>query len=516
MRSPIALVILDGWGYETRTQGNAILAAHKPFWDKMWQEFAHTLIIPYGKRVGLPIGQMGNSEVGHLNIGAGRIVRMDISRIDYAIESGELFTNPEICAAMEYVQKTGGAFHLMGLVSDGGVHSHQEHLYALLEMAKQKGLSNVYVHAFTDGRDTAPESGAGFVANLIEKMRSIGVGELASISGRYYSMDRDKRWERTKLAYDMLVHAQGRPARSGVEAIKQSYAEGITDEFIQPIVIVRDDGSPVATIKDGDSVFFFNFRADRARQITRALTEDGFTGFERGYRPQIHFLCMSQYDADFALPVAFGPLKIDNILANIFAANGLRNLRIAETEKYAHVTFFFNGGVEEAFPLERRILIPSPKVATYDLKPEMSAIEVTDTIVREIDKGETDVFIVNFANADMVGHTGVMQAAVQAIQVLDGCLKRVVDALLKVGGRAIITADHGNSEKMIDYDTGEPYTAHTVDNPVPLILVDPNFHGRLREGGALEDVAPTLLGMLGIHPPAEMTGKDLRSVVNEI
>ncbi|MCS6886209.1 MAG: 2,3-bisphosphoglycerate-independent phosphoglycerate mutase [Acidobacteriota bacterium] len=513
---PVALIILDGWGYETRREGNAILAAHKPFWDSMWERFAHTLVIPYGKRVGLPVGQMGNSEVGHLNIGAGRIVRMDISRIDCAIESGDLFTNPALCAAMQHVQQTGGALHFFGLVSDGGVHSHQEHLYALIRMAKEKSLDRVYVHAFTDGRDTSPEAGAGYVAQLLDKMKQIGVGKLASVCGRYYAMDRDKRWERTQLAYDMLVRGQGKQTTDPVAALQESYAEGVTDEFIKPIVVLGDDGFPVATVRDGDSVIFFNFRADRARQLTRALTEENFAGFDRGQKPNIHFVCMTQYDADFNLPVAFEPVQIKNILADVFAERGLRNLRIAETEKYAHVTFFFNGGVEEPFPLERRILIPSPKVATYDLKPEMSAFEVTDTIVREIERGETEVFIINYANADMVGHTGVMDAAVKAIEVLDKCLERVITALLRVGGKAIITADHGNSEKMIDYETGEPYTAHTIDNPVPLIVVDPDFYGRLREGGALEDVAPTLLGLLGIKPPSEMTGRDLRSLTTEI
>jgi 2,3-bisphosphoglycerate-independent phosphoglycerate mutase len=515
-KGPVALIILDGWGFETRSEGNAIKLAHKPFWDQLWQNYSHTLIVPYGPRVGLPIGQMGNSEVGHLNMGAGRIVRMDISRIDHAIETGEFFTNPALKDAMEHTQKTGGALHLMGLVSEGGVHSSQDHIYALLQMAKQSGLSRVFVHAFTDGRDTAPDSGQHFLAKLLAKMKEIGVGEIASITGRYYAMDRDKRWERTSQAYEMMVHGKGLHAVDPLQAVRDSYQKGVTDEFIKPIVITRPGGEPVATIKDGDSVIFFNFRADRARQITRALTEAEFDGFVRGERPLIHYVCMSQYDATFQLPAAFLPVKVHNILAEILAANNLRNLRIAETEKYAHVTFFFNGGVEKTFPGEKRILIPSSKVATYDMKPEMSAFEVADTICKEIERGETDVYIINFANADMVGHTGIMDAAVKAIEVLDQCLNRVISALLKVGGRAIITADHGNAEKMIDYETGEPYTAHTIENPVPFIMVDPEFHGKLREGGALEDIGPTLLGMLGIRQPADMTGRDLRSLNKEI
>lgn len=515
-KGPIALLILDGWGFETRNQGNAIYMAHKPFWDHLWQDSPHTLIVPFGTRVGLPKGQMGNSEVGHLNMGAGRIVRMDISRIDHAIETGELFTNPALTAGMEHVQKSGGALHFMGLVSDGGVHSLQEHLYALLTMAKKHGLDRVYVHAFTDGRDTAPESGQNYLQQLLDKMQSLGVGQLASVCGRYYAMDRDKRWDRVELAYRMMVKGEGRSTTNPVEAVRQSYQEGVTDEFIKPIVVTQPDGNPVAKISDGDAVIFFNFRADRAREITRALTEKEFTGFDRGTPPQIHYVCMSQYDATFPLPMAFPPTAVHNILAEVFAAHHLRNMRIAETEKYAHVTFFFNGGVEETFPGEQRILIPSPKVATYDLKPEMSALEVTDALCREIEKGSADVYIVNFANADMVGHTGILAAAIKAVETIDKCLNRIINTLLKVQGKAIITADHGNAEKMIDYETGDPYTAHTITNPVPFIVVDPEFHGKLREGGALEDVGPTLLGMLGINPPPEMTGKDLRSIINEV
>lgn len=513
---PVALIILDGWGYETRTEGNAIYLANKPYWDHMWETYAHSLIIPYGQRVGLPVGQMGNSEVGHLNMGAGRIIRMDISRIDHAIETGELFTNPVLVEALEHTQKTGGALHFMGLMSDGGVHSLQSHLYELVKMAKDHGLSKVFIHAFTDGRDTAPDSAVRYIAELLNKLNKIGVGKLASICGRYYAMDRDKRWERVEQAYKMMVNGEGKHAQDAIKAVQESYQEHVTDEFIKPTVIVEENGSPVGKIQDGDSVIFFNFRADRAREITRALTQAEFSDFERGTAPKIHYVCMTQYDATFPLPIAFSPQTVHNILAEIFAANNLRNLRIAETEKYAHVTFFFNGGVEQTFPNERRILIPSPKVSTYDLKPEMSALAVTDALCHEIMHGGADVFIVNFANADMVGHTGILDAAVKAVETLDKCLERIIGALLKVGGRAIITADHGNAEKMIDYDTGQPYTAHTITNAVPLIYVDPGFHGKLRENGALEDIAPTLLGMLGVSQPADMTGRDLRSLNKEV
>lgn len=516
MPAPIALIIFDGWGYETRTEGNAILMAQKPCWDNLWSTYAHSLIIPYGQRVGLPIGQMGNSEVGHLNMGAGRIVRMDISRIDHAIETGEFASNPAFLAAMAHAQETGGALHLMGLMSDGGVHSLQTHLYALVALAKAQGLKKIYIHAFTDGRDTAPDSAQHYIEQLLAKLKELGAGELASICGRYYAMDRDKRWERVEQAYNMMVCGVGRKTTDGLAAVRDSYAAGVTDEFIQPIVLTSDGETPIATIKDGDSVIFFNFRADRAREITRALTDVEFTGFNRGAAPQTHYVCMSQYDESLTLPIAFPPHHIHNILAEVLAAHHMRNLRIAETEKYAHVTFFFNGGVEQSFPGERRILIPSPKVSTYDLKPAMSAVEVTDALCREIEQGSADVYIVNFANADMVGHTGVLAATINAIEVLDKCLNRVITSLLKVGGRAIITADHGNAEKMIDYETKAPYTAHTITTPVPLIVVDPSFHGKLRENGALEDVVPTLLGMLDINPPTEMTGRDLRSLNKEI
>ncbi|HLG16653.1 MAG TPA: 2,3-bisphosphoglycerate-independent phosphoglycerate mutase [Blastocatellia bacterium] len=506
--TPLALIILDGFGYSPRREGNAIALARTPHFDDWFENYPNTLIDGSGKSVGLPPGQMGNSEVGHLNIGAGRIVRMDISRIDHSIETGDFFNNPALLAAMDHARSNDSVLHLMGLVSHGGVHSWHEHLYALLRLAKHRGAGRVFVHAFLDGRDTPPDAGAEYVEELIGKTREYGIGQLASVIGRYYAMDRDRRWERTEKAYRLLVSGEGRRRRDPVAAIREYYAEGITDEFMKPIVIAPDDEKPVATIADRDSVIFFNFRADRARQLTRALTEEGFDGFARGRRPVVHFVCMTQYNREFPLPVAFGPVHHEEILADVLARAGLRNLRIAETEKYAHVTFFFNGGVETEFPGERRILIPSPKVATYDLKPEMSACEVTAAVVKAIEEGEFDVVIMNYANADMVGHTGVLDAAIKAIETIDACVGRVVEAVRAKGGAVIITADHGNAEQMIDPETSAPFTAHTT-NPVPLILVD-DYRGRLREGGSLRDIAPTMLGLLGLGKPVQMTGEDLR------
>ena len=506
--TPLALIILDGFGYSARREGNAIALARTPHLDEWFQQYPHTLIQGSGHAVGLPSGQMGNSEVGHLNIGAGRIVRMDISRIDAAIEDGSFFTNSALIDAMQAAKPAGSALHLMGLVSHGGVHSWDEHLYALLRMAKQNGVDRVFIHAFLDGRDTPPESGAGFVAELIQKTREYGVGQVASVIGRYFAMDRDKRWDRIEKAYRLLVSADGRPRIGPVAAIREYYAEGITDEFMKPIAIVDAGGKPVATVRDHDSVIFFNFRADRARETTMAFTGRDFTGFDRGHRLDIRFTCMTQYDRNFDLPVAFEPQHHEMILADVMAQNGLRNLRIAETEKYAHVTFFFNGGEEAEFPGEKRILIPSPKVATYDLQPEMSAVQVTDGVVRAIESGEFDVYIMNYANADMVGHSGVLPAAINAVETIDTCLGRVVDAIRARSGNVIITADHGNAEQMIDPETGEPFTAHTT-YPVPLLLIG-NYHGKLAEGGSLQDIAPTMLGILGIAQPSQMTGHDLR------
>lgn len=506
--TPLVLIILDGFGYSPAREGNAIARANTPHFDEWYKSYPNTLVEASGQYVGLRPGQMGNSEVGHLNIGAGRIVRMDTSRIDHSIETGEFFQNPALVEAMDYANSRKSNLHLMGLVSRGGVHSSQEHLYALLRMAKDRKVDRIFVHAFLDGRDTAPDSGAGFVAELVDTMNEYRTGKIASIVGRYYAMDRDKRWERTEQAYRLLRHGEGRKRRDPVEAIRESYAEGITDEFVKPIAIVGEDDEPVAPIRDRDSVIFFNFRADRARQITRAFTEDPFEFFDRGHKPDLRYTCMTYYDRQFALPVAFGPEHHEQILADVFAESGLRNLRIAETEKYAHVTFFFNGGVEPPFAGEERILIPSPRVATYDLQPEMSAYGITDEVVKQVASGRFDVVIMNYANADMVGHTGNLDATIKAVEVIDECLGRVVEATRAKHGTAIITADHGNAEQMIDPVTGKIFTAHTI-NPVPVILID-EYGGKLREGGSLRDIAPTMLGILGLTKPAQMTGRDLR------
>jgi 2,3-bisphosphoglycerate-independent phosphoglycerate mutase len=505
--TPIVLIVLDGFGYSAEREGNAIALARTPHFDEWYKEYPNTLIEASGQYVGLKAGQMGNSEVGHLNIGAGRVVRMDTSRIDHAIETGEFFRNDILIQAMEHAKSRASALHFIGLVSHGGVHSSQEHLYALLRMARERNVDRVFVHAFLDGRDTAPDSGAVYVAELLDKMREYAIGRVASIVGRYYAMDRDKRWERTEQAYRLLRYGEGSARRDPVEAIRESYGYGVTDEFVKPILIV-DDNAPVATIRDGDSVIFFNFRSDRARQITRAFTEDDFTFFDRGPKPEIRFTCMTYYDRQFLLPVAFGPEHHDRILADVFADAGLKNLRIAETEKYAHVTFFFNGGVEPVFSGEERILIPSPRVATYDLQPEMSAYGITDEVVSQIGSERFDAVIMNYANADMVGHTGNLEATIKAIEVIDECLGRVVAATRAKGGTVIITADHGNAEQMIDPVTGQIFTAHTT-NPVPVILIDENRR-KLREGGSLRDIAPTMLGVLGLPKPEQMTGQDLR------
>jgi 2,3-bisphosphoglycerate-independent phosphoglycerate mutase len=511
-RGPLALIIIDGWGYRPEREGNAIALAAKPFYDELVEKYPHTLLEASGSRVGLPAGVMGNSEVGHLNMGSGRVVRMDVSRIDYAIETGEFFINPVLVEAMELAKSGGKALHLMGLISDGQVHSSQEHLYALLRMAKERGLQRVYVHCFLDGRDTPPASAYGYVEALQVKCGEIGAGRIASIIGRFYAMDRDKRWERTERAYKVLVHAEGERAIDPVEAIKRSYERNVTDEFVEPIVIERETKEPVAVMEDGDSVIFFNFRPDRARQITRALTEPGFGAFPTSQRPTVRLVCFTQYDATFNLPVAFGPQSHQNVLAEVFGNLGVRNFRLAETEKYAHVTYFFNGGVEQEYPCERRLLVPSPKVMTYDLEPAMSAFKVTDKVLRAIDEGETDVFIVNFANPDMVGHTGKLDKTIEACQYVDTCLGWITKAMRQRRGITLITADHGNAEQMIDLQTGHPHTAHTT-NLVPFHLIDEASVGlKLRDGAALEDVAPTLLGLLGLETSAEMTGRDLREL----
>ncbi len=520
-RGPLALIILDGWGYTQEREGNAIALAQTPFYDELLEKYPHTLIEASSTCVGLPANVMGNSEVGHLNMGSGRVIMTDVRRIDYSVETGQILSNEALVSAMDGALARGGALHLMGLLSDGLVHSSLEHLYALLGMAKERGLKRVYVHCFLDGRDTPPMSSYGYVEALQKKTAELGCGRIASVVGRYYAMDRDNRWERTRRAYDLLVHAEGERVIDPVEAIKKSYERGITDEFVEPVVVTRardeqngapsETNEPVATIKDGDSVIFYNFRADRARQITRALAVEAFDGFPVEDRPRIDYVCFTVYDKTFGLPVAYPQLQHNNILADVFAGLGVRNYRLAETEKYAHVTYFFNGGTEREFPHERRLLVPSPKVATYDLMPEMAAFKITDKVLRAIDENETDVFIVNFANPDMVGHTGNLKQTIEAVQYVDTCLGWITKALRTRRGTCLITADHGNCEVMLDRTTGQPHTAHTT-NPVPFHLIAEGLSGlKLRpDGGSLQDVAPTMLGLLGIEQPPDMTGTDLR------
>ena len=503
-----ALLILDGFGINPNHEGNAIYQAGTPNIDALKEKYCHTAIGASGLDVGLPDGQMGNSEVGHTNIGAGRVVYQELTRITKSIQDGDFFENKAFLDAIASAKKNGGKLHLMGLCSDGGVHSHLEHAYGLLRLAKQQGI-DAYFHCFMDGRDVPPSSGKGYIQQLEKAMAEIGCGEVATVSGRYYAMDRDNRWERVEKAYNALC-GQGITASSAEEAMQQSYDNGKTDEFVEPTVIVKD-GKPVAVIESGDAVIFFNFRPDRARELTRTLIEPEFSGFERmgGYKP-VSFVSMTQYDATFTnLEVAFKPQSLKNTLGAYVADKGIAQLRIAETEKYAHVTFFFNGGVEQPCEGEDRALIPSPKVATYDLKPEMSAYEVTEEAVKRIKSGKYGLMVLNFANCDMVGHTGVMEAAMAAVKTVDECVGKVMDAILSMGGKALITADHGNADQMIDPATGGAFTAHTT-NPVPLIVVDPEQpKHELRTGGRLADLAPTLLQMMGLEKPAEMTGESL-------
>jgi 2,3-bisphosphoglycerate-independent phosphoglycerate mutase len=508
--TPLALIIIDGWGYSSIREGNAIALAATPYYDELTESYPHTLLEASGARVGLPVGVMGNSEVGHLNLGAGRVIRMDVSRVDYEIATGGFSKNEVLVAAMEGVAKRKTALHLMGLVSDGQVHSSLEHLYALLRMAKAHGLERVYVHCFLDGRDTPPSSAVDYVSRLQKQIAEIGVGRIATLVGRYYAMDRDKRWERIQRAYELLLHGQGERATDPLSAITQAYERGLTDEFVEPVVIVDPSGEPVATIKDEDAVIFFNFRPDRARQLTRALSIAGFNEFPVLVRPKIHFVCFTLYDRTFPLPIAFGPHEHQSVLAEVWGNSEVRNYRLAETEKYAHVTYFFNGGVEKEYPSERRLLVPSSKIATYDLQPKMSVFKVTDQVLRGIEENQTDVFVINFASPDMVGHTGKLDKTIEACQYVDICLGWITRAIRRAGGVTLITADHGNAEQMINLETGQPHTAHT-SNPVPLHLIDEASRGlKLREGGALEDVAPTILGLLGMAKPIEMTGRDLR------
>ena len=500
-KTPTTLIIMDGYGMPTGKAGDAVTAAKTPRLDGFFQEFAHTTLLASGLDVGLPAGQMGNSEVGHTNIGAGRVVFQDLPRITKSISDGDFFTNPAYCHAMDACLEQGTSLHLMGLLSDGGVHSHLEHLFALLKMAKDKGLEKVYIHAFLDGRDVSPTSGADFVARTVAACEEIGAGKIATVMGRYYAMDRDKRWDHVEQAYDAMVYGESAHYNaSPVAAVKESYAAGVTDEFVEPVVCDRD-----GTISDHDSVIFFNFRPDRAREITRTLVDPAFDGFTRQYFP-VKFVCNTEYDATMPnVEVAYPRKLVTNGLGEYLSQMGLTQLRIAETEKYAHVTFFFNGGSETVFPGEDRVLVPSPKVATYDLQPEMSAVEVCDKCVERIESGAYDVIILNFANGDMVGHTGVYEAAVKAIETVDTCVGRVVDATLKMGGIAMITADHGNAEQMEEPD-GSPMTAHTT-NPVPFILCGAG--SELRADGRLADIAPTILDVMGLACPEEMDGKTL-------
>ena len=506
-KRPVVLMVLDGYGLNERTEGNAIAMANTPVMDKLMKECPFVKGQASGLAVGLPDGQMGNSEVGHMNIGAGRIIYQDLTRITKAIADGDFFKNKALLAAMDNCKKNDSDLHLWGLLSDGGVHSHIEHLYGLLEMAKKQGLTKVYVHAFLDGRDTPPASGKDYIQQLQDKMDEIGVGKIASLSGRYYAMDRDNNWDRVQKAYDSLTKGEGVQAENAVQAMEDSYAKEVTDEFVLPTVIT-ENGKPLSVVKENDSVIFFNFRPDRAREMTRAFCDDKFTGFDRPFI-KTTFVCFKDYDETIPNKlIAFEKEHITNTFGEYLAKCGKKQLRLAETEKYAHVTFFFNGGVEVPNKGEDRILVKSPAVATYDLQPEMSAPEVGEKLVEAIKSDKYDVIIINFANPDMVGHTGVQAAAVQAIETVDGCVGRAVEALKEVDGQMFICADHGNAEQLIDYETGEPWTAHTT-NPVPFILVNADPKYTLRENGCLADIIPTLIQLMGMEQPADMTGESL-------
>ncbi|MCL4424773.1 MAG: 2,3-bisphosphoglycerate-independent phosphoglycerate mutase [Firmicutes bacterium] len=535
---PVGLIVLDGWGLSAATEGNAIAQARKPVMDRLYRDYPHSRLLAHGEAVGLTDDQMGNSNVGHLNLGAGRIVYQDLVRISKSIREGAFFQNPVLLKAFALAEQAGGAVHLLGLLSDGGVHSHQEHLYALLEMARRRGFTRVFVHPFLDGRDTPPTSARGYMEHLLRVMGEKGVGQVATVMGRYYAMDRDRRWERTRLAYQALVHGVGELAPDPLTALGAAYAREETDEFVKPVVIVGKSTGPREVAKGGtigpkDTVIFFNFRADRARQITRALADPDFSAFSRGPSPlsdrplavaspgaraeesrtlfPLYLAGFTQYDESFPLPSAFPPQSLKNTFGEVISRAGLKQLRIAETEKYAHVTFFFNGGEETPFPGEKRLLIPSPKVATYDQRPEMSAREVTEALLGEIKKGNFDFFLLNYANPDMVGHTGVLEATVRAIEVVDQCLGQVVATVRQAGGAAMIVGDHGNAECMVDPKTGEPHTAHT-SNPVPCLLVDDSRREVILRNGVLSEVAPTLLEILGLEKPGEMDRESLISI----
>ena len=516
---PVLLIVLDGWGNGPVDPGNAVLAANTPEMDRLLATYPSASLRCSGRDVGLPTGQMGNSEVGHLNLGAGFIVYQSITRIDAAIEDGSFSANPAFHGAIDHARDTGHALHLIGLIGDGGVHASQEHLLALLRLARDQDVQQVYVHAIMDGRDTPPHSGLGFMNDLLESMREIGVGRVATISGRYYAMDRDRRWERTKKAYDAIVRGVGVKATDPSAAIQTSYDAGVTDEFIDPLVLLGADGKPVATIKDGDSVIVFNFRSDRPRQIVHAIADPAFDGFDRGeVLTDLSVVTMTEYQRGLPVQVAFPPQNVEVPLARVISDAGKTQFHTAETEKYAHVTYFLNGGREEPFPGEDRKLVPSPKVATYDLQPEMSAAGVRDAIIGALASGTYDFIMANFANGDMVGHTGVFSVAVKAVETVDACLSEVLDHVLVQGGAAIVTADHGNAEEMLIPGTDQVWTAHTT-NPVPVVLVVPDStalrQSTLRPDGLLADVAPTILQLMGITPPEQMTGKSLISSDSE-
>ena len=503
----LVLAILDGWGLSEHKRGNAMARAQLPTFGKLYSRYPWVSLEASGARVGLPKGQMGNSEVGHLNIGAGRIVCHDITRIDHSIVSGEFFQNEKIRHLLQAARSQ--CLHLLGLVSEGGVHSHMRHLVALLRFAHQEGVKQVFIHAFTDGRDTSPTGGRNYLRQVAAETRRLGVGRVASVSGRYYAMDRDNRWQRTEKAYRAIVEGRSEKRfRDPIEGIDLSYRGQVTDEFIDPFVTVDENGQPVGRLLENHAAMFFNFRADRARQLTRAVTLEEFDHFQRTQRPTQNFLTMTEYDQSLNLPMAFSPIRLHRILVKLFSEYEVKNLRLAETEKDAHVTYFFNGGEEQPFPGEERILIPSPKVSTYDLRPEMSAPEITDRLLYELDRQCYQAVVLNFANADMVGHTGVLEATTKAVEVIDKCMALIYQKVQRIGGIMMITADHGNAEQMIDPETDEVHTAHTT-NPVPFILVDDHCRQKLRQGGAMEDIAPTVLQYLEIEKPSEMTGQSL-------
>ena len=504
----VVLVVIDGFGYREEREGNAIALANAPAWNRLWARFPRTLLQASGRAVGLPTGQMGNSEVGHLNLGAGRVVKQDLVRITEAVEDGSFFANAALVSACDSAKQGGGTLHLMGLLGDGGVHAHEEHLFALVDLAERRGVRNVAIHALLDGRDTLPTSALDFMRRTMARIGNRA--RIASVGGRYFGMDRDRRWERVRKWYDVAVRGIGPSAPDPVTAIQAAYGRGTTDEFVDPVVI-NEGGAPVAPIRDGDALVCFNFRSDRMRQILRALTESGFDGFDTGTRPGVSVTTMTLYDRTFSFPVAFAPFSMARIVAEVVSGAGMSMFRTAETEKYPHVTYFFNGGIEAPFAREVRELVASPKVATYDLKPEMSADGVTDVLCRAIGTGDYDFTLCNYANCDMVGHTGVLPAVIAAVETVDRCLTRVLAACERAGARLLVTADHGNCEVMIDPEGGGPHTAHTT-NPVPFVLVDPAADRPLRDGGALCDVGPTILSMLGLEQPGEMTGRDLRAL----